>query len=69
MQKPSKLPQTLRDEMSPRPNWREADLHDLRLRYAALLADITAHRRAILNGGNTCGVDERLWSILTTEKF
>ena len=55
--------------MSPRPNWREADHHDLRLRYAALLADIAAHRRAILNGGNTCGVDERLWSILTTERF
>ena len=63
------MPDWLHEVKANRPDWREAELHDLRLRYAALLADISAHRRSILNGGNTCGVDERLWSILTTERF
>ena len=51
-----------------RPNWREADLHDLRLRYAALLADIAAHRQAMWDK-TTTPADDRLWAVLEEEKF
>lgn len=43
--------------------WQEATLHDLRIRYAALLLDVTEHRRA-LNGLDVHDADRRLWSVL-----
>ena len=46
-----------------RVDWRDADLHDLRIRYAALLLDVTEHRRA-LNGLDVHDADRRLWSVL-----
>ena len=51
-----------------RPNWREADLHDLRTRYAALLADIAAHREAMWHK-TTTPADDRLWAVLDKEGF
>lgn len=52
-----------------RPDWREASEHDLRLRYASALADIAEHRRRILAGGNTAGVDSKLWKVLDGTGF
>lgn len=51
-----------------RPNWRDADLHDLRLRYAALLADIAAHRQAMWDK-DTHDADRVLWSVLDRERL
>ena len=51
-----------------RPNWREADLHDLRLRYAALLADIAAHRQALWSQ-DIHDADRALWSVLDRERL
>ena len=51
-----------------RPNWREADLHDLRLRYAALLADIAAHRQALWSQ-DIHDADRALWSVLDKERL
>ena len=51
-----------------RPNWREADEHDLRLRYAALLLDIHQHRQAMWDK-TTTPADDRLWAVLEREKF
>lgn len=50
-------------------DWREASEHDLRLRYAALLSDIAEHKRRILAGGNTAGVDSKLWRSLNGTGF
>ena len=52
-----------------RRNWREADLHDLRLRYAALLLDISTHRQAMWDVMDITDADRRLWSVLDTEGF
>lgn len=54
-----------------RRNWREADLHDLRLRYAALLLSVSEHRRAILSDEDYQQTvpDGRLWSVLDEERF
>ena len=51
-----------------RPNWREADLHDLRLRYAALLTDIATHRQGMW-AQDIHDADRRLWSALDEEGF
>ena len=51
-----------------RPNWRDADLHDLRTRYAALLADIAAHREALYQH-ETVAADHDLWAVLNDEGF
>jgi hypothetical protein len=51
-----------------RPDWREADLHDLRLRYAALLLDIQDHRCA-LEGLETTAADRLLWEKAEQEGF
>ena len=51
-----------------RPNWREADLHDLRLRYTALLADIAAHRQALWSQ-DIHDADRALWSVLDKERL
>ena len=51
-----------------RPDWREADLHDLRLRYTALLADIAAHRQAMWDK-DTHDADRALWSVLDRERL
>ena len=51
-----------------RPNWREADLHDLRLRYTALLLDIHQHRQAMWDK-DVHAADRLLWSVLDTERL
>lgn len=51
-----------------RPNWRLADLHDLRLRYAGLLADIAAHRQALWSQ-DIHDADRTLWSVLDRERL
>ena len=58
-----------------RPDWREADLHDLRLRYAALLLDIVEHRRftrqIVADDGEIqeSAADARLWAVLDKERL
>lgn len=49
-----------------RPNWREADLHDLRIRFAALLLDVAEHRVAA-GGVPRNDADRSLWSALDRE--
>ena len=51
-----------------RPNWRETDLYELRIRYAALLADIHTHRQAMWDK-DTTEADARLWAALERERF
>ena len=51
-----------------RPNWRETDVYELRIRYAALLADIHAHRQAMWDKDVT-DADARLWAALERERF
>ena len=51
-----------------RPDWREADLHDLRLRYSALLLDIHQHRQAMWDK-DVHAADRLLWSVLDTERL
>lgn len=48
-------------------NWRQADLHDLRTRYAALLLDIANHKAA--HRWNQSDADRRLWAVLEQEDF
>ena len=55
-------------KVNARPNWRDADLHDLRTRYAALLADIAAHREALYQH-ETVAADHDLWAVLNDEGF
>lgn len=49
-----------------RVNWRSADLHDLRIRFAAMLLDVTTHRRT-LGGVPRNDADRVLWSALDRE--
>ena len=48
--------------------WQETDLYELRIRYAALLADISDHRRAMWDK-DTTEADARLWAALERERF
>ena len=50
-----------------RANWRMAELHDLRTRYAALLLDIANHKSA--HRFNQSDADRRLWRVLEEEAF
>lgn len=51
---------------SRRRNWREADLDDLRTRYAALLADIAWHRN-LTRRGEWSEANEMLWETADKE--
>ena len=55
------------EAIAKRKDWREADLHDLRIRYSALLLDIAIHRRERYD--DKLGADARLWSVLDKEGF
>ena len=59
--------QQLRDNY---PDWREATIHDLRLRFCATMLAISLHRRKTmeLNEGFSAA-DMELWSILEEEGF
>jgi hypothetical protein len=48
------------------PNWRDADLHGLRVRYAALLADIAWHR-TLTNRGEGPEANGMLWETMDKE--
>jgi len=50
-----------------RPGWRECDLHELRVKYAALLADISWHRYETKHRGGGPQADQALWAILDKE--
>ena len=53
------------------PNWQDATLHDLRLRFVATMLAIRMHERAIRTDGEVqvCPADEELWDIPTQEGF
>ena len=48
--------------------WQETDLYELRIRYAALLSDVHAHRQAMWDKDVT-EADARLWAALERERF
>lgn len=52
-----------------RVDWREADLHDLRLRFASVLLRLSQHRKAIETNDEwqTTGADRDLWAVLDEE--
>lgn len=51
-------------------NWREADLHNLRLRFAAVLLTIKEHeRKSLASGRDMSAADIQLWSIPKEEGF
>lgn len=50
--------------------WQEADLHDLRMRFAAVLLSIREHERKSLDSGrDMSAADIQLWSIPKEEGF
>jgi len=65
-------PEQLESIRDNRPDWREADLQDLRMRYAALLLEIAIHRR---DRGDewpkyqASPADFRLWDVAKREGF
>lgn len=50
--------------------WQEADIHDLRMRFAATMVAILQHRREIVETyGRFSPADVQLWSIPKEEGF
>lgn len=52
-------------------NWREADLHDLRLRFASVMLAIKMHEREVRHDEDLVvnAADEQLWDIPRQEGF
>lgn len=65
-------PEYLQDIKASRPDWREADLHDLRIRYAALLLSIALHQRDKTDEYpkyQASPADFRLWALMKEDGF
>lgn len=65
-------PDELEEIRANRPDWREAELYDLRMRYAALLLEIALHRRDRRDEWpkyHASPADFRLWDVAKREGF
>lgn len=65
-------PDELREIKASRCDWREADLHDLRTRYAALLLSIAIHKRDRTDEYpkyQASPADFRLWALMKENGF
>lgn len=56
----------LEEVRAQRPNWRQADLHDLRIRFTILLAAVETHMK---NTDDPSEADRQLWRVLYADRI